>query len=50
MTEYSFFLLQLEEQKFEMKKLKRDFEEKRAEVEHVKGTLQRTEKVCMLMQ
>uniref|UniRef100_A0A8C7F9K3 Huntingtin-interacting protein 1-related protein n=1 Tax=Oncorhynchus kisutch TaxID=8019 RepID=A0A8C7F9K3_ONCKI len=44
MTEFSFFL-QLEEQKFEMKKLKRDFEEKRVEVEHVKGTLQRTEKV-----
>uniref|UniRef100_A0A674EPQ4 Huntingtin-interacting protein 1-related protein n=1 Tax=Salmo trutta TaxID=8032 RepID=A0A674EPQ4_SALTR len=41
--------MKLEEQKFEMKKLKRDFEEKRAEVEHVKGTLQRTEKVCMLM-
>uniref|UniRef100_A0A8C8JM48 Huntingtin-interacting protein 1-related protein n=1 Tax=Oncorhynchus tshawytscha TaxID=74940 RepID=A0A8C8JM48_ONCTS len=37
--------MKLEEQKFEMKKLKRDFEEKRAEVEHVKGTLQRTEKV-----
>uniref|UniRef100_A0A674EPS2 Huntingtin interacting protein 1 related b n=1 Tax=Salmo trutta TaxID=8032 RepID=A0A674EPS2_SALTR len=31
--------MKLEEQKFEMKKLKRDFEEKRAEVEHVKGTL-----------
>uniref|UniRef100_A0A8C8JN27 Huntingtin-interacting protein 1-related protein n=1 Tax=Oncorhynchus tshawytscha TaxID=74940 RepID=A0A8C8JN27_ONCTS len=40
--------MKLEEQKFEMKKLKRDFEEKRAEVEHVKGTLQRTEKVSML--
>uniref|UniRef100_A0A8C7NNA4 Huntingtin-interacting protein 1-related protein n=1 Tax=Oncorhynchus mykiss TaxID=8022 RepID=A0A8C7NNA4_ONCMY len=39
---------ELEEQKFEMKKLKRDFEEKQAEVEHVKGTLQRTEKVSML--
>uniref|UniRef100_A0A8C7DMZ7 Huntingtin-interacting protein 1-related protein n=1 Tax=Oncorhynchus kisutch TaxID=8019 RepID=A0A8C7DMZ7_ONCKI len=37
--------MKLEEQKFEMKKLKRDFEEKRVEVEHVKGTLQRTEKV-----
>uniref|UniRef100_A0A8C7NND3 Huntingtin-interacting protein 1-related protein n=1 Tax=Oncorhynchus mykiss TaxID=8022 RepID=A0A8C7NND3_ONCMY len=37
--------MKLEEQKFEMKKLKRDFEEKQAEVEHVKGTLQRTEKV-----
>uniref|UniRef100_A0A4W5RRX9 Huntingtin-interacting protein 1-related protein n=1 Tax=Hucho hucho TaxID=62062 RepID=A0A4W5RRX9_9TELE len=37
--------MKLEEQKFEMKKLKRDFEEKRAEAEHVKGTLQRTEKV-----
>uniref|UniRef100_A0A4W5S1P3 Huntingtin-interacting protein 1-related protein n=1 Tax=Hucho hucho TaxID=62062 RepID=A0A4W5S1P3_9TELE len=31
--------MKLEEQKFEMKKLKRDFEEKRAEAEHVKGTL-----------
>uniref|UniRef100_A0A8C7DMP4 Huntingtin-interacting protein 1-related protein n=1 Tax=Oncorhynchus kisutch TaxID=8019 RepID=A0A8C7DMP4_ONCKI len=40
--------MKLEEQKFEMKKLKRDFEEKRVEVEHVKGTLQRTEKVSML--
>ncbi|CAB1319813.1 unnamed protein product, partial [Coregonus sp. 'balchen'] len=37
--------MKLEEQKFEMKKLKRDFEEKRAEVEHVNGTLQHNEKV-----
>ncbi|XP_041756995.1 huntingtin-interacting protein 1-related protein isoform X1 [Coregonus clupeaformis] len=37
--------MKLEEQKFEIKKLKRDFEEKRAEVEHVKGTLQHNEKV-----
>uniref|UniRef100_A0A8C7PUH5 Huntingtin interacting protein 1 related n=1 Tax=Oncorhynchus mykiss TaxID=8022 RepID=A0A8C7PUH5_ONCMY len=31
--------MKLEEQKFEMEKLKREFEEKKAEVERVKGTL-----------
>lgn len=29
-----------------MEKLKREFEEKKAEVERVKGTLQSNEKVC----
>ncbi|XP_029534003.1 huntingtin interacting protein 1 related b isoform X3 [Oncorhynchus nerka] len=37
--------MKLEEQKFEMEKLKREFEEKKAEVERVKGTLQSNEKV-----
>ncbi|XP_023834525.1 huntingtin interacting protein 1 related b isoform X3 [Salvelinus sp. IW2-2015] len=37
--------LKLEEQKFEMEKLKREFDEKKAEVERVKGTLQSNEKV-----
>uniref|UniRef100_A0A8C7DAN3 Huntingtin-interacting protein 1-related protein n=1 Tax=Oncorhynchus kisutch TaxID=8019 RepID=A0A8C7DAN3_ONCKI len=36
--------MKLEEQKFEMEKLKREFEEKKAEVERVKGTLQSNEK------
>ncbi|KAM9464363.1 huntingtin interacting protein 1 related b isoform 3-T3 [Salvelinus alpinus] len=37
--------MKLEEQKFEMEKLKREFDEKKAEVERVKGTLQSNEKV-----
>ena len=39
--------LQLEEQKFEMEKLRRELEEKMAEVTRIKGTLQSSEKVSV---
>uniref|UniRef100_A0A8B9L5H1 Huntingtin interacting protein 1 related b n=1 Tax=Astyanax mexicanus TaxID=7994 RepID=A0A8B9L5H1_ASTMX len=41
------FLFQLEEQKFEMDKLRRDLEEKIVEIQRMKGTLQTCEKVSM---
>lgn len=41
------YILQLEEQKFEMDKLRRDLEEKIGEIQAIKGILQSSEKVCM---
>ena len=42
-------LSQFEEQKFEMEKLRREVEEKRAEVTRIKGSLLTNEKVCVWM-
>lgn len=43
-------VVQLEEQKFEMERLKRELEEKMAEVTRIKSTLQNSEKVSMHLQ
>lgn len=41
-----FYILQMEEQKFEMDKLRRELEEKIGEIRLMKGILQSSEKVC----
>ena len=41
------FLVQVEEQKFEMDTLKRVLEEKIGEIQRIKDTLQTSEKVCI---
>lgn len=41
------YILQLEEQKFEMDKLSRELEEKIGEIQLIKGMLQTCEKVCI---
>lgn len=43
-----FFSLQLEEQKFEMEKLRRELQEKMAEIMRIKTNLQSSEKVSYI--